>query len=173
MSGLFLCFPQSLETAFESTSLKIPFSLWVHLIYRGHVFLSWRRSKRNSHKYVVFPKIRKHLCVKKTLLKITESSPYDLCYKQCYRGCNLHTFIHSVKFSDVSINIYILKGANPSDLLCSTGACSIQQPCSVLEKKSVPIYSAGWALEFSSHIWLNRAWKCQDILWHCRTGGHK
>lgn len=40
MSGLFLCLPHSLETALESTSLKMPFSLWVHLMYLGHVFLS-------------------------------------------------------------------------------------------------------------------------------------
>jgi len=49
--------------------------------------------------------------------------------------CNLHILVHSVKFSKASINIYILKGANSSDLLYSTGACSTQRPFSALEKK--------------------------------------
>ncbi|TNN31075.1 hypothetical protein EYF80_058771 [Liparis tanakae] len=50
MSGLFLCLPHSLDTALESTSLKMPFSLCIHLMYRGQVFLSCSSSSRNSHR---------------------------------------------------------------------------------------------------------------------------
>ena len=55
MSGLFLCMPQHLETALESTSLKMPFSLFVHLMALGQVSLSCNNLRRNSQRYVVVP----------------------------------------------------------------------------------------------------------------------
>lgn len=55
MSGLFLCIPHNFETAFESTSLKMPLSRLVHLMKRGQYSRSWRSFSRNSHKYVVEP----------------------------------------------------------------------------------------------------------------------
>lgn len=58
MSGLFLWRPHSLDTALESTSLKMPFSLLVHLIYLGQVSLFWRSWSKNSHRYVVLPENR-------------------------------------------------------------------------------------------------------------------
>ena len=53
ISGLFLCWPHNLDTSLESTNLKIPCSLLVHLITLGHVSVFCNKSKRNSHRQVV------------------------------------------------------------------------------------------------------------------------
>ena len=50
MSGLFLCSPHSLDTALLSTSLKMPFSLLLHLMNLGQQSLSCNSiSTENSH----------------------------------------------------------------------------------------------------------------------------
>ena len=50
MSGLFLCSPQSLDTALLSTSLKMPFSLLLHLMNLGQQSLSCNSvSTENCH----------------------------------------------------------------------------------------------------------------------------
>lgn len=75
-----------------------------------------------------------------------------------HRGCNLHIFILSVKFSEVSINIYILKGVNPRYLDTAQDSVQSITDSQVLKRNlgggsnSVPIYSAEQVLEFSSHL---------------------